>query len=234
MPLSIKYRDQMERSVEAVYDRKPDLCPVCKKHVEPSPVSAQFCKRVEQFGRGTNIEDVLAIVFQCPVDECRGVFVAYYNRFRSTSSNLFHLRSHPPLYIGDIAVSNEVKAISQMFADIYRQAAITEQNGLTEVCGCGYRRALEFLVKDYLIHCGEEEETIKPMFLGKCIRLIESPEIQVVAERAAWLGNDEVHYVRKFEELDLENLKDLIGLTVRFIEMQEKLKHYKRIMPDKS
>lgn len=42
--------------------------------------------------------------------------------------------------------------------------------------------------------------------------------IKNVAKRAAWLGNDETHYVRKWASKDVTNLKQLIELVVRWIE----------------
>ena len=35
--------------------------------------------------------------------------------------------------------------------------------------------------------------------------------------RAAWLGNDEVHYVRKWQDKDIEDLKRLIRLTEAWV-----------------
>ena len=39
-----------------------------------------------------------------------------------------------------------------------------------------------------------------------------------VAKRAVWLGNDETHYVRVWADKDVNNLKHLIDLTIRWIE----------------
>lgn len=36
--------------------------------------------------------------------------------------------------------------------------------------------------------------------------------------RAVWLGNDETHYVRKWEEKDVNDLKLLVRLTVNWID----------------
>ena len=40
-----------------------------------------------------------------------------------------------------------------------------------------------------------------------------------MAKRATWLGNDETHYFRKWEDKDLSDLKKLIEMTVHFISM---------------
>ncbi|MGF6947536.1 hypothetical protein QF028_000029 [Neobacillus sp. B4I6] len=51
-----------------------------------------------------------------------------------------------------------------------------------------------------------------------------------MAERAVWLGNDETHYVRKWDDKDLKDLKNLIDLTVYFISMTIKANKYKAEM----
>jgi hypothetical protein len=52
-----------------------------------------------------------------------------------------------------------------------------------------------------------------------------------MAKRAAWLGNDETHYVRKWEDHDLEDLKSLIKVTGNWIEMEAITKKYIGDMP---
>jgi len=83
----------------------------------------------------------------------------------------------------------------------------------------GYRKSLEFLVKDYCIlkQPGAAEE-IKKTLLGQCIGTwVEDPKVKECAKRAAWLGNDETHYLRKWESKDINDLKILITLTVNWI-----------------
>ena len=66
-----------------------------------------------------------------------------------------------------------------------------------QICGTGYRKSLEFLIKDYLISTLPEDqhEAIKNKFLNNCIRdNISNINIKTVASRAVWLGNDETHY----------------------------------------
>jgi hypothetical protein len=41
--------------------------------------------------------------------------------------------------------------------------------------------------------------------------------LKTTASRATWLGNDETHYVRKWEDKDLNDLKKLIDLTVHWV-----------------
>jgi hypothetical protein len=105
---------------------------------------------------------------------------------------------------------------------IYNQAYFAEQINLDQICGVGYRKSLEFLIKDYLISKETEKqvkENIRKKFLNNCIQdHVQNDNIKNVAKRAVWLGNDETHYVRVWANKDVKNLKQLIDLTVRWIE----------------
>jgi hypothetical protein len=100
------------------------------------------------------------------------------------------------------------------------------------VAGPGYRKALEFLIKDYIISQFADEDAekraahksaVEKQQLGPCIQeYIKNDRIKEISKRAAWLGNDETHYVRKWEDKDMEDLKRLISLTRHWIE-EEKL-----------
>lgn len=80
----------------------------------------------------------------------------------------------------------------------------------------------------------EKEKEIKKTFLGKCIDVYVSNEnIKQIAKRATWLGNDETHYEKIWKDKDLKDLKTLIQLTVKWIEMEETTKRAIKDMPEK-
>lgn len=107
---------------------------------------------------------------------------------------------------------------------------------LQQLVGCGLRKALEFLVKDFAIKQNpEHEESIKSTLLGQCIRThIDDPNTKACAERAAWLGNDETHYVRKWTDKDIQDLKRLVKLTVNWVENAVLTQKYEADMPGQS
>jgi hypothetical protein len=127
-----------------------------------------------------------------------------------------------------------IKELSQSFYEIYNQAFAAEQMGLDQVCGVGYRKALEFLIKDYLISLNPDKgDKIKNKFLGNCIKDdVTDTNIKIVAERAAWLGNDETHYVRKWDSKDVSHLKGLINLCLHWIEAEVNTKKILAEMPE--
>ena len=109
-----------------------------------------------------------------------------------------------------------ISKISPSFCTIYNQSLSAEQDGLKEICGVGYRKAIEFLIKDYLISKSPDQtDSIKKKSLSNCIKDdIVNDNIKAMAKRAAWLGNDETHYLRKWEGKELNDLKKLIDVTL--------------------
>ena len=132
--------------------------------------------------------------------------------------------------------SEIITSISPQFSEIYNQAYHAEQTNLDQICGVGYRKALEFLIKDYLISKEEDEtkiENIKKKFLNNCIQEnVQNENIKNVAKRAVWLGNDETHYIRKWNDKDVTHLKQLIDLTIRWIESEVETERVLQEMPE--
>ena len=198
----------------------PNECPFCHKHINP----IEF---------GYNYErGFLDFVFQCSYAYCKRLFIA---RYLSGNDYLFLFDS---LTIGTtkpINFSSEINSISPSFVQIYNESHSAEVNGLLEICGVGYRKSLEFLIKDYLIKKNPTKaENIKKKFLGNCIQEeVTDSKIKSAAKRAAWLGNDETHYVRQWTGENLESLKKLIALTTHWIEMEFLSDDFEKKMPDK-
>ena len=113
---------------------------------------------------------------------------------------------------------------------IYNQSLQAEKYGMLEVCGAGFRRSLEFLIKDYLINLVVTEDEKKKIIsdsLGHCIQNhINDNDIQQLSLRAKILGNDETHYYKEYFEYDLQDLKELILLTQNYIDNNIKAKKY--------
>ena len=163
----------------------------------------------------------LEIVFRCPRQECESYFIGRYNQLSGTS--LYELSQCLPLTIETSKSDDTVQKISPDFVSVFREAEEAELRNLRLVCGPGYRKALEFLIKDYVIRLNPDKvEEIKKLNLGRCISdYVKNDKINNIAARAVWLGNDETHYLRKWEGKDLQDLKNLISLTAHWIVMEE-------------
>jgi hypothetical protein len=170
--------------------------------------------------------------FLCPRDACQHLFVGRYER--NPHSGYFHLSDTVPYEPLDKTYSEAIRKVSKDFCEIDNQAAKVERAGFILVAGPGYRKGLEFLVKDYLCAvCPLQKEEIEKTPLAGCIvKFVKNENVRITASRAAWLGNDETHYIRKWKTKDLEDLKKLIALTVRWIEMEELTKDVANDMPD--
>jgi hypothetical protein len=70
------------------------------------------------------------------------------------------------------------------------------------------------------------------MFLGPWIdKYVTDPNVKICAVRATWLGNDETHYVHRWEAKDVTDLKNLVKLTVNWIESVLLTEQYRVEMP---
>jgi hypothetical protein len=70
------------------------------------------------------------------------------------------------------------------------------------------------------------------MELGPCIQqYMKNDMVKDTAQRAAWLGNDETHYLRKWEGKDLQDLKDLLALVGTAIHAELMYEKMKQDMP---
>ena len=83
--------------------------------------------------------------------------------------------------------------VSSNFVEIYNQALAAEAFGLDQITGIGLRKALEFLIKDFLINQNPQSaDEVKAKMLGKCIdENVTDANIKATAKLATWLGNDE-------------------------------------------
>ncbi|MGM8215164.1 DUF4145 domain-containing protein [Bacillaceae bacterium W0354] len=207
---ALTFEEGKAKRINKFINKMPDICPLCNKGIRPIPIEACVSKKL--------IDEDLQYIFKCTLDDCKNLFIAYYTS-KSFYGDKFTFRYTRPVNIESAKFPEEIESFSKDFINIYNQAQHAEKLNLDQIAGVGYRKSLEFLIKDYLIKVKEkEEESIKKTYLATCINnFIDDQRIKNVAERAAWLGNDETHYHRKFEDKDIKDLKDLIELTVYWI-----------------
>lgn len=176
----------------------PDVCPSCHGKQAPVMVSSHHYKRGE--------EHVAVCTFICY--RCQMPFLSMYS-YESAEPLFVAPSRHAPR-----AFATNIESLSPRFVSVYNQAQQAESDGLDEICGMGYRKALEILVKDYALYLNPTAaESIASEPLSSTIRRLEDPDIRILAERSAWLGNDNVHYHEKFPEYGVSDLKTLIDAT---------------------
>lgn len=231
MSVSIKARIRKGKTTSTVnltINKVPDSCPICHKNVLPE-------RRY-----GWLEEEILQLVFQCPNNECKRLFIAYYSEnevvegsevkivyfFRGCAPQIFEKRSFP----------EEITGISKNFSAIYNEAREAEHRELVKVSGIGYKKALETLIKDYLIQDMNKKSEIialAEMPLSECFsQNIDSTEIQDCAKRAPWYGKDGAEYIHTWSKKDLDDIKDLIQLTMNWIQNELITEKIKKDFPE--
>jgi hypothetical protein len=172
------------------------------------------------------------VVYLCPRRDCQEMFISSYSKDR--------LDNRKPSFVGfapykykDEEFSEVIGEISPGFITIYSQAKQAENRKLDEICGLGYRKALEFLIKDYLISkYPEKEQEIKEnhKFSQVINKYVDDDKVKFLAERASWLGNDHAHYTKTWNTKDITDLKRLINTTLYWISAEKELEHYRNEM----
>lgn len=191
-------------------------CPICGVKISPNMICA------------INARDYMYMQLECP--HCNEVFTIKYKIYatiKAYDGYEYEFCSIYPKNIDEKKFYNKIHDISKEFIDIYNQARAAENYGLDKVCGIAYRKSLEFLIKDYLKHKEpHKKEEIERKPLGQCINDIENISIKKMARGATWLGNDETHYNKKWENKDISDLKNLIDLTLSWMELELKTEEY--------
>ena len=184
-----------------------DFCPMCHSGGHPHFEGGYIINNYESTS-GVH----LFVILYCTI--CKKHFIAKYF---GTAGN-FKLEYSFPTNQQPIMFDDVINNISPQFAVIYNQAKQAEDMGLNELVGIGYRKSLEFLVKDYLIQVQHENENeIKSLMLGTCINKITDNKIQTLAKGATWLGNDETHYEKRHPNYGVDYIKLFIKTLVEFI-----------------
>lgn len=205
------------------YSNKGDEIPVCFNTTLSCPRCHSAIEPVLLWGYVNDIKKGLFSVFlQC--NACNNTFISSYEftgiieegytKYRTSS-----LTRSEPISITKKSFSDEINKLSPNFVRVYNQAFAAEQNELDDICGMGYRKAVEFLAKDYAIHINPDKEAdIKSSYLSTCINTyFDNKKLQNLATASAWLGNDQTHYEQRISDAGIKEMKAFIMALVNFI-----------------
>lgn len=213
----------------------PNKCPICKHALSPEILQASIYK-------DCNDKYFSSLSFLC--NNCYQAFIGLYS-LKSVNDPELDFKQNSIVFISPNKFEKDdfsdiINDISPDFVTIYNQAFEAESRNMNQIAGIGYRKALEFLLKDFLISQNpkdeeaDDEESIAKMPLSKCIdKYVENDQLKIVAKRATWLGNDQAHYVQKFNDKDIDYFKKLIRLTVHWINMIKETEEAAEIEPRK-
>ncbi|HTI03064.1 MAG TPA: hypothetical protein VL752_19120 [Acidisoma sp.] len=204
---------------QVTIDRRPDMCPVCHTRITPNVMTGGIGGRV--------YDGSLTVVFICPSDACREYFLGYYEK-RNGQYGFLTCR---PKETAVPTLPDFVVRISANYCDMYQECYRAEAEGLRQVAGFGYRKALEFLIKDYVVsRRPEDRAAIEATPLATCIETyVGDANVRDVGRRAVWLGQDGAQ--RAWTEKDLRDLKSVIELVLRWIETEYLTEELLKTMP---
>jgi len=128
------------------YDKQPNECPFCHNSITA---------RIHQAFQKDNM---LEIIFRCPDANCGRIFYALYENTIVSNSWIYLYKSTSIGTFVEKKFSDDITVLSPNFVDIFNQAAKAESLNLNHIAGIGFRKALEFIIKDYLILKNPDKE----------------------------------------------------------------------------
>lgn len=199
------------------------FCPHCQKDISPKYEFGVFHYSSKSDLRQNILENGhVDCLFECP--SCHESILVRYEIAYSISHydtfewRPFKLDKISPVPTMKFPFDNSVSKVSPRFEKIYTQTIQAKAEGKNELVGIGYRKSIEFLLKDYLISQNpDQEDKISKMQLSDCINKLDNQKIQNLAKVTVWLGNDETHYVRKHEDMGIPELEKFLNTLVSYL-----------------
>lgn len=185
-------------------------CPCC--HYASSPT---YFDGVMFASKANNIPITVFLILYCT--RCKNIYIAKYTS--ETGLDNLKLQFVYPKQYNSSVFSDEINSLSPEFVSIFNQSSEAEHNPNTQgLAGLGYRKSLEFLIKDYLIKLKhQDKEHTSKLELNKCVDKLDA-DLQDVARACAWIGNDETHYFKQNPDYNIEDLKIFIQYLVSEID----------------
>jgi hypothetical protein len=221
----MKFNLNNSNSQPGIEAENPNICPHCHVANEPQNLFKHFDSKVDR----------LISVWKCNYNKCNKIFVVTHIKGKSNYIFERNLNGLPkgPIWPEPIlnlkngqTIGTNNEEVSK-FIKTYLQSLEAESNGLDEIAGMGYRKAIEFLVKDWAIQTyPTEKDKILGQWLSANINEFFSGDLKEILERATWLGNDQTHYNKLFEEFNIDDLKELIDLIMVELDREFKKRHY--------
>ena len=219
----------------------PRLCAHCQQTGIQEEVCAFYSAIQQQIDIDT-VEDELSVVTACP--QCSGITVNHFTRAARKPYNIekipFQLKYTTPRIQSDNSfseykISPEIEAAFPEFISILQQAKFAEDHGLDKLAGMGYRKALEFLVTDYLISLNIENAPTDWLqnpktTLSQKIERLPNEKLITLAQATAYIGNDETHYSRQHPEHGIDSIKMFLKAILSDIDNERVYKEAQRII----
>lgn len=204
------------------YNQIIRICPHCQHAFIPEIIGEEF---IETFSDMPGLENYVSIL-KCP--NCGKVIIANFNviainSFEDSYFDYSDIEIYPNKPISKVNFSEVIKNISPKFIETFKQSEIAEEQSLNEISGTGYRKAFEYLVKDYACSIETDHskhDAIKSDWLSKVINeRIDNEPLKNICNRINWLATDHGHYYKKYTNYDIDDLKKIIKVMTDWIEL---------------
>lgn len=198
----------------------PNHCPHCHNKIEPEIL-------VYKKGTGLYNKHTVYAIWKCTYRDCNSMFSTIYLWQGGFNYDTIFLDGKP---IGPYW-SETIKELKSNFIKTYNQSLKAENDGLDEIAGMGFRKSIEYLVKDYLIQMnpklkGKIESENLGKIIGENFNEPRESDLKGLLQRATWLGNDMTHYLKYHINFDISDLKKLIQLVMDEIHSIQQKRHY--------
>jgi hypothetical protein len=209
----------------------PSECPYCGKALgsELYPIMAINNKQPNNINEDTDDDGNNKLTLPCEVvsiyrcTSCNELFAIWTRHCSQEDEKLqdsCEIISEFPSNDNKTSFSDYINKLSPDFVKIYNQAERAESLGLLEICGMGYRKALEFLVDAYVRHKNPQKDIKENELLGSKIdKYIDDDRIKMLTKKAVWIGNDQTHIMKKHTDRDISDIKKFINAAVHLIDM---------------
>ena len=208
-----------------------DYCPYCEKYIHPELLQ-YYENSVEDY------QTDYYVICQCPNSLCHNIFMGKYRVIIDPWQNTFGIlyKRIYPIPHNKPNFEPRIKEISPTFIKIYEEAMIAEENHLDNITGLAYRRAFEFLVKDFAIYQNniENKDDVYKQLLSQVIRIYFNDSMfEPIFKRISWLGNDHSHTYVMHDDYNVDDLKKYITSCARTICTVLEMESIKEISPKK-
>lgn len=193
---------------------KPMTCPSCNYGTDSTIINHWLAE----------ISDGLLLIAIHKCTSCDYIFHASY-LWNEEEEKFKFLSIYPSFKDRDF--DQLIKEVSPRFIKLYNQANKAEFDKNMDLAGCGYRNAMEVLIKDYAINClKKDKKLVSKLKLAKAIEeYLPNYDYKSVADVVRILGNDTTHYEQKYEQMDFSILKQYLEIFVDLIDVQLKMKN---------
>lgn len=180
-------------------------------------------------------EDIYVnLICKCPI--CYKVFFAQYNYEKYFDHGGYPRYISTPIYYPAKNqlpfIESEIETLSPNFVKAFKEGVTVEQLNFIDLAGLSYRRAFEFLIKDYtiLLTPEKEEEIVNDSSVSNVInnripKKQEFEKLREISKRVWWLGNDYAHYKKHYADKDIIDLRECIDIVKYQIVMNLRYHH---------